>query len=47
METVNAIRAVRTTMDAGHQDVPYEDVVLVKATVVEGGEENAEDGGAA
>ncbi|MGO1503167.1 MAG: peptidylprolyl isomerase [Marinobacter sp.] len=47
METVNAIRAVRTTMDAGHQDVPYEDVVLVKATVIEGGEENAEDGGAA
>ncbi|MGO1463156.1 MAG: peptidylprolyl isomerase [Marinobacter sp.] len=44
METVNAIRAVRTTMDAGHQDVPYEDVVLVKATVTENGKE---DGGAA
>ena len=40
METVNAIRAVRTTMNAGHQDVPYEDVVIEKASVVE-------DGGAA
>ncbi|MDN6318347.1 MAG: peptidylprolyl isomerase [Marinobacter sp.] len=47
METVNAIRAVRTTMDAGHQDVPYEDVVLVKATVIESDEDSARDGGAA
>ena len=37
MDTVNAIRAVRTTMRAGHQDVPAEDVVIEKAEVVEGG----------
>ncbi len=40
METVNAIRAVRTTMRAGHQDVPADDVVIEKAKVLE-------DGGAA
>ena len=40
MDTVDAIRAVRTTMDAGHQDVPHEDVVIEKASVIE-------DGGAA
>lgn len=48
METVNAIRTVRTTMDAGHQDVPSEDVVIVKATAVEGGgERDGEEGGTA
>ena len=35
MDTVNAIRAVRTTMRAGHQDVPAEDVVIEKAEVLE------------
>ncbi|MBL3556503.1 MULTISPECIES: peptidylprolyl isomerase [Marinobacter] len=40
MDTVNAIRAVRTTLRSGHQDVPAEDVVIEKADVVE-------DGGAA
>lgn len=40
MDTVNAIRTVRTTTKAGHQDVPFEDVVIEKATVTE-------DGGAA
>ncbi|HET8849385.1 MAG: peptidylprolyl isomerase [Marinobacter sp. 34-60-7] len=35
METVNKIRAVRTTMRAGHQDVPSEDVVIEKAEVLE------------
>ncbi len=40
METVNAIRAVRTTMRAGHQDVPADDVIIEKAEVLE-------DGGAA
>ncbi|WP_372964571.1 peptidylprolyl isomerase [Marinobacter sp.] len=35
METVNKIRATRTTMRAGHQDVPAEDIVIVKAEVVE------------
>ncbi len=40
MDTVNAIRAVRTTTSAGHQDVPAEDVIIEKAVV-------AEDGGAA
>ncbi|MBW4933585.1 peptidylprolyl isomerase [Marinobacter sp. F4206] len=40
MDTVNQIRAVRTTMRAGHQDVPADDVVIEKAEVLE-------DGGAA
>jgi peptidyl-prolyl cis-trans isomerase B (cyclophilin B) len=35
MDTVNAIRAVRTTMRAGHQDVPADDVVIEKAEVLE------------
>lgn len=35
MDTVNKIRAVRTTMRAGHQDVPSEDVVIEKAEVLE------------
>ncbi|MFE4361882.1 MULTISPECIES: peptidylprolyl isomerase [unclassified Kitasatospora] len=34
-EVVDAIRAVATGSRAGHQDVPKEDVVLVKAEVVE------------
>lgn len=40
MDTVSRIRAVRTTMSAGHQDVPFDDVVIEKAEVLE-------DGGAA
>ncbi len=40
MDTVNNIRAVRTTMKAGHQDVPSEDVIIKKAEVIG-------DGGAA
>ncbi|OEY67161.1 peptidylprolyl isomerase [Marinobacter sp. X15-166B] len=40
MDTVNAIRAVRTTTRAGHQDVPVDDVIIEKAVVTE-------DGGAA
>ncbi|MBZ0333834.1 peptidylprolyl isomerase [Marinobacter sp. AL4B] len=35
METVNKIRATRTTMRSGHQDVPVEDVVIIKAEVLE------------
>lgn len=35
MDTVNAIRSVRTTMRAGHQDVPVEDVIIEKAEVLE------------
>ncbi|MBB5322391.1 peptidylprolyl isomerase [Marinobacter oulmenensis] len=35
MDTVNKIRAVRTTMRAGHQDVPHDDVVIEKAEVLE------------
>lgn len=34
MDTVNSIRSVRTTMRAGHQDVPAEDVVIEKAEVI-------------
>ncbi|WP_416874567.1 peptidylprolyl isomerase [Kitasatospora sp. SC0581] len=34
-EVVDAIKAVATGSRAGHQDVPKEDVVLVKAEVVE------------
>lgn len=36
METVNSIRSVPTTMRAGHQDVPAEDVLILKAEVIEG-----------
>jgi len=35
MDTVNKIRSVRTTLQAGHQDVPHEDVVIEKAEVLE------------
>lgn len=35
METVNAIKGVKTTMAAGHQDVPAEDVIIEKAIVAE------------
>ena len=35
MDTVNKIRAVRTTMRAGHQDVPADDVIIEKAEVLE------------
>ena len=35
MYTVNAIKGVSTTMAAGHQDVPAEDVVIEKAYVAE------------
>jgi len=35
MDTVNKIRATRTTMTAGHQDVPQQDIVIEKAEVLE------------
>lgn len=35
IDTVNAIKGVSTTMAAGHQDVPAEDVVIEKAYVAE------------
>ncbi|NWO06333.1 MAG: peptidyl-prolyl cis-trans isomerase [Alteromonadaceae bacterium] len=35
MDTVNKIRATRTTMNAGHQDVPQNDIVIEKAEVLE------------
>lgn len=35
MDTVNAIKGVSTTMAAGHQDVPAEDVVIEKAYLAE------------
>lgn len=38
MDIVEKIRAVRTTMKAGHQDVPAEDVIIEKAEVIEGGD---------
>jgi peptidyl-prolyl cis-trans isomerase B (cyclophilin B) len=38
MDTVNAIRSVPTTMRDGHQDVPAEDIVIIKAEVTEDGE---------
>lgn len=34
MEVVDAIRAVETTSRMGHQDVPVDDVVIEKATVM-------------
>ncbi|EIC21125.1 peptidylprolyl isomerase [Thiorhodovibrio frisius] len=35
MDVVNAIRAVRTGNRNGHQDVPVEDVILIKAELVD------------
>ena len=35
MDTVEKIKAVATTMSAGHQDVPAEDIVIESATVNE------------
>jgi len=35
MDIVDKIKAVKTTMSGGHQDVPAEDVVIEKATVIE------------
>jgi peptidyl-prolyl cis-trans isomerase B (cyclophilin B) len=34
LETVDAIKAVETTRRAGHSDVPAEDVVITKASVI-------------
>jgi Peptidyl-prolyl cis-trans isomerase (rotamase) - cyclophilin family len=34
MDVVDAIRAVETTSRMGHQDVPVDDVVIEKATVI-------------
>ncbi len=35
MDVVNKIKAVSTTMRAGHQDVPAEDVIIERAELVE------------
>ncbi len=35
LEVVDKIKAVATTMKAGHQDVPVDDVVIEKAEIVE------------
>ncbi|MDF3936076.1 peptidylprolyl isomerase [Pseudomonas citronellolis] len=35
MDVVNKIKGVSTTMRAGHQDVPSEDVIIEKAEIVE------------
>ncbi len=35
MDVVNAIKEVKTTSRAGHQDVPAEDVIIEKAEIVE------------
>ena len=35
MDVVNKIKGVATTMRAGHQDVPSEDVIIDKAEIVE------------
>jgi len=35
MDIVDKIKAVKTTMAGGHQDVPAEDVVIEKATVID------------
>lgn len=36
MDVVNAIKDVKTTHRAGHQDVPEDDVIIEKAEVIEG-----------
>lgn len=38
MDTVNAIRALPTTMKHGHQDVPVDDIVINKAEVTTAGD---------
>ncbi len=38
METIEKMKAVTTTMKAGHQDVPAEDIIIESATVVEAAE---------
>ena len=35
METVDKIKAVRTTNAMGHSDVPAEDVIIEKAEITE------------
>ncbi|WP_432694938.1 peptidylprolyl isomerase [Marinobacterium sp. YM272] len=35
MDVVNRIKSVRTTMRAGHQDVPAEDVIIERAVIEE------------
>lgn len=35
MDVVNRIKAVKTTMVAGHQDVPAEDVIIEKAEIID------------
>lgn len=43
MDVINKIKGVATTMRAGHQDVPAEDVIIESAEIVEeDGEEAAE-----
>ena len=37
MDVVNKIRTVATTMRAGHQDVPQDDVIIEKAQVIDNG----------
>ncbi len=41
MDVVNKIKGVRTTMRAGHQDVPVEDVIIESAEVSDAGEADA------
>ena len=38
METINKMKAAATTMKAGHQDVPAEDIVIESASVIEAAE---------
>ena len=35
MDIVNRIKVVPTTMRAGHQDVPAEDVIIESAEIIE------------
>jgi peptidyl-prolyl cis-trans isomerase B (cyclophilin B) len=39
MDVVDRIKKVRTTLRAGHQDVPAEDVIIESATIVDAGAE--------
>lgn len=41
METVEKIKAVKTTMKMGHQDVPADEVIIETATIVEASEDEA------
>lgn len=43
MDVVNKLKAAATTMRAGHQDVPTEDIIIESAELVNADEKNSEE----